>query len=199
MIAFFAIQQFSGIFVVFIYASQFSLEAGVTMDEFLAAVVIGVIRCCTTALIAFASDKFGRKPLAISSGIGMFACMLGLTICTQFHLDHTNFFWLPTALLFGFVFSGSLGFLPLPFAMVAEMYPQKVRGLAVGMTLFTGFVMSFANIKTFSTVFEIFGSFVTFSFYTIIAFLGILFAAFILPETKGKSLQEIESHFRGKK
>lgn len=198
MVTFFAIQQFSGIFTIFIYAAQFSLEAGVAIDEFLSAVIIGVIRCCTTILIAFASDRYGRKPLAISSGIGMFFSMAGLATCVKFPLTETSFSWLPSLFLFAFIFTGTLGILTLPFAMVAEMYPQKTRGFAVGITVAIGFILSFINVKTFSTVFEIFGSFWIFSFYALVALVGILFAVFILPETKGKSLQEIESHFRGK-
>lgn len=197
MVAFFAIQQFSGIFTIFIYAAQFSLEAGVSMDEFLSAVIIGVIRFCTTILIAlFISDRYGRKPLAVSSGIGMFISMAGLASCAAFPLKDTSWFWLPSVFLFGFIFSGTLGILTLPFAMVAEMFPQKTRGFAVGITVAIGFIFSFVNIKTFSTVFEIFESFWIFSFYALIALIGIAFAVFILPETKGKSLQDIESHFR---
>lgn len=199
MVLFFTVQQFSGIFVIFIYAAQFSIEAGVAMNEFMSAVIIGGIRCSTVLLIAFASDKFGRKPLAISSGLGMFICMSSLAICARFPLNGSSFSWLPSALLFAFIFSGTLGFLTLPFAMVAEMYPQKTRSFAVGLTLLFGHGLSFINIKTFSAAFEVLGSFVTFSFYAFIAFLGIVFAIFILPETKGKSLQEIESHFRGSK
>lgn len=85
MVAFFAIQQFSGIFVnanvflhvissncflfqvIFIYAAQFSLEAGVAIDEFLSAVIIGVIRCVTTIMVAFVADKVGKKPLTVSN------------------------------------------------------------------------------------------------------------------------------------
>lgn len=199
MISFFAIQQFSGIFVIFIYAAQFSIEAGVVMDELLAAVIIGAIRCSTTIVIAFASDKIGRKPLAISSGIGMFLCMFGLSVCAAISVKDTNLSWLPSVLMFAFVFCGTLGFLTLPFAMVAEMYPQKSRGFAVGITLFIGFVLSFINIKTFSSIFEVFGSIVTFSCYALVALLGTAFAIFILPETKGKSLEEIESSFRRSK
>ena len=55
--------------------------------------------------------------------------------------------------------------------------------------------MSFVNIKTFQTVFDLFGNVTMFSFYAVISFIGILFALFILPETKGKTLQQIEEHF----
>lgn len=198
MILFFSIQQFSGIFTIFIYAAQFSIEAGVAIDEFLATVLIGLIRCCTVIIVSFASDKFGRKPLAIISTAGMFLNMLGLVVCSIFstELKTTTIFWLPTAFLFFFIFSGTLGVLTLPFAMIAEVYPQNARGLAVGLTICYAYIMSFANVKTFTAVFSIFGSVTVFSFYAIISFLGIAFSVFILPETKGKSLHEIELYFR---
>ena len=195
MISFFAIQQFSGIFTVFIYAARFSLEAGVVIDEFLSAVIIGIIRLCTNFIIAFASDKYGRKPLAIMSGVGMFLSMSGLAFCSAFPLKGTSLQMLPAVLLYIFVSTGTFGVLTLPFAMVAEIYPQKSRGFAVGLTIAIGFILSFINIKTFSTVFEAFGSFSIFSFYALIALVAIFFAIFVLPETKGKSLQEIEAHF----
>lgn len=196
MVAFFAIQQFSGIFTIFIYAAQFSVEAGVAIDEFLSAVIIGVIRCVTTIFIAFGSDKFGRKPLAIASGIGMFICMTGLAVCAAYPMANTSFKYVPAIFLFGFIFTGTFGILTLPFAMVAEMYPQKTRGFAVGITIAIGYLLSFANVKTFSSIFEMFGSFWIFTFYAFIAFIGIIFALLVLPETKGKTLQEIEKLFK---
>lgn len=188
--------SFDSFQVIFIYAAQFSMEAGVAIDEFLSAVIIGLIRCITTLIIAFASDGFGRKPLAVFSGSGMFLSILGLALCSVYSLSNTNFFWVPTTLLYIFIFTGSFGFLTLPFAMVGEMYPQKSRGFAVGITMAVGFMFSFINIKTFGLLFATFGSFVMFLFYSFVALVGIGFAIFILPETKGKSLEEIESYFR---
>lgn len=188
--------SFDSFQVIFIYAAQFSMEAGVAIDEFLSAVIIGLIRCLTTLIIAFASDGFGRKPLAVFSGSGMFLSILGLALCSVYSLSNTNFFWVPTTLLYIFIFTGSFGFLTLPFAMVGEMYPQKSRGFAVGITMAVGFMFSFINIKTFGLLFATFGSFVMFLFYSFVALVGIGFAIFILPETKGKSLEEIESYFR---
>ena len=198
MLSFFAIQQFSGIFTIFVYAAQFSLEAGVTMDAFLSAVIVGVIRCVTTVLIAFASDKFGRRPLVIISGIGMFLSMLGIVICAVYPLADTSINWLPSVFLYFYVFIGTFGILTLPFAMVAEMYPQKNRTFASGITMSLAFLMSFANIKTFSTVFDYFGNIAVFSFYAIVALIGVFFGLFVLPETKGKTLLEIEEYFKSK-
>lgn len=82
--------------------------------------------------------------------------------------------------------------------MIAEMYPQNTRGFAVGITSTIFFILTFVSIKTFSSVFEYFGSGIVFLFYAFVALLGIFFGIFILPETKGKSLQEIENYFKNK-
>jgi MFS family permease len=199
MFAFFTIQQFSGIFTIFIYAAQFSIEAGVSVDAFLSAVIIGSIRCVTTIIISFASDYYGRRPLAMFSSIGMFLSMFGLVLCSIFTNQikaSSSVFWLPTVLLYFFIFSGTTGILTLPFAILGEIYPQRAKGFAVGLTIFYAYTMSFINVKTFSSVFALFGSVVIFSFYGIVALLGFLFAVLCLPETKGKTLQEIEEYFR---
>lgn len=195
MVSFFAIQQFSGIFVIFVYAAKFSVEAGVVIDEFLSTVIIGATRCFGTILVAFVADKFGRKTLTIVSGCGMFISVFGIAICTMFTVKDTSASWIPTALLFSFILFGTAGILTLPFAIIAEIYPQKSRGIASGFTIGIAFTMSFLMLKTFLASFEVFGSTAVFGFYSLISLIGIAFGYFILPETKGKSLQEIENYF----
>lgn len=69
--AFFAFQQFSGTFVVVVYAAQFASEAGSGIDKFLATVLIGLARVIATVILAyFILDRYGRKPPSIFSGIG---------------------------------------------------------------------------------------------------------------------------------
>lgn len=198
MLAFFAVQQFSGIFVILVYAAQFSIEAGVVVDAFLSTVFVGVIRCATTVLAGFVSVRFGRRPMSIASAIGMLISLVGITVCVAIETSNDIFNWLSAAFLFLFVFAGTFGFLTLPFAMVAEMYPQKSRAFASGITMCITFLMSFVNIKMFGTIFEYFGNVIVFSFYSVVTLAGLLFAIFVLPETKGKTLQEIEQYFKKK-
>lgn len=197
MITFFAFQQFSGIFVIFVYAAQFSREAGVAIDPLLSAVYIGLTRVVTTILMAYISDKFGRRPPALFSGFGMFLSMMGLAYVAVHPLKETPHNWVPTFLLIAFIFSSTLGFLSLPFAMIAEMYPAKTRGFAAGLTICAGYFMSFINIKIYPTLVDSWGNATIFIFYGAVSLLGIAFVYFILPETKGKSLHEIENYFRG--
>ena len=98
-----------------------------------------------------------------------------------------------------FIFSATLGFLTLPFSMIAELYPQQSRGLGAGITICAGYFMSFINIKAYPQMVENLGSFVIFLFYSFVSILGVFFVHFILIETKGKTLEEIEIHFREKK
>ena len=197
MITFFAFQQFSGIFVIFVYAAKVSVEAGVSIDPFLCTVFIGLTRVVTTILMAFISDTFGRKPPAFFSGFGMAFSMFSLAVLAVYPLKGTSFDWIPVFLLIFFIFSSTLGFLTLPFSMIAEMYPQRSRGLAAGLTIFAGYFMSFINIKIYPTLNASFGNSVIFTFYGVISVLGIFFVHFCLLETKGKSLIEIENYFRG--
>ena len=71
--AFFAFQQFSGTFVIIVYATQFATEAGAGIDKFLCTVLIGASRVLATIILAyFILDRFGRKPPSIFSGVGEF-------------------------------------------------------------------------------------------------------------------------------
>ncbi|XP_058126495.1 facilitated trehalose transporter Tret1-like [Anopheles ziemanni] len=199
MCTFFVFQQFSGIFVIIVYAASFSIEAGVAIDPFLSAVLVGFTRVVTTLLMAFISDKFGRRPPALFSGFGMACCMFGLAACAIFPVADTELNWIPTALLVTFIFTATLGFLTLPFSMNAEVYPTKVRGFASGLTIFFGYTMSFIILKVYPTMVSMLGSENVFLFFGVVSLIGILFVYFFLPETKGRTLQDIEEYFRGDK
>jgi hypothetical protein len=81
--------------------------------------------------------------------------------------------------------------------MIAEVYPQRCRGFAAGLTICAGYFFSFINIKAYPTMVEKLGNEIIFLFYALVSLLGVFFVHFILIETKGKTLQEIENNFRG--
>lgn len=199
MISFFAFQQFSGIFVIIVYGTKFAVEAGVTIDPFLCTVFIGLTRVLTTVLMGYVSDEFGRKPPAIFSGIGMTTCMFGLAACSWNPSIVTAFSWIPVVLLLGFFSCATLGFLTLPFSMISEVFPQKFKGFCTGITIFIGYVMSFFCIKFYPDMIDLLGNGFLFIIYGSVSLLGIVFVVLCLPETKGKSLYEIEAFFRGDK
>lgn len=197
MIALFAIQQFSGIFVIIVYASKFALESNVAIDPFLAAVFIGIARVIATIVVGLVMDRFGRKPPLIFSGVGMAICMFGLAVYNGFGVTHYD--WLPGLFLLLFIFTSTIGFLSIPFAMIAEIFPRKARGLASGLTISATYFMSFIAIKLYPTMIEHMSGVVICGIYGTISLLGIFFVHFLLIETKGKTLEEIEAHFKSKK
>lgn len=192
MIMFFAFQQFSGVFVVIVYAVQISADAGVSMDPILCAILIGLTRLITIILVSSFIDKVGRRPLALGSGLGMAICMFTLACSTCF--PETTY--LAVVSINGFIVASTFGLMTLPFAMMAEIFPQKIKGPATGITLSSGVIMCFTNIKMYTVLVESWGKESMFAFYGAVSLLSIVFLYLFLPETNGKTLQEIECHFK---
>ena len=193
---FFAFQQFSGIFVIIVYASQISVEAGVTLDPFLCTVLIGVMRVVATIIVAITLDWFGRKPITVVSGTIMSFCMLGLALTIQFPASTDFASWLPTFLLLAYIFTSTLGFLTIPFSMLPELFNQQNRGLASGLTSGFNYFVSFLLIKFYPNMLESMGIKFIFAFYGGMSLLGVIFVQLFVPETKNKTLQEIEGFFK---
>uniref|UniRef100_A0A336M9V4 CSON007562 protein n=1 Tax=Culicoides sonorensis TaxID=179676 RepID=A0A336M9V4_CULSO len=196
MIALFAVQQFSGIFVIIVYAANFAEASHVAIDSFLAAVLIGVARVIATICIFFVMDKFGRKPPLLFSGIMMTICMYGLSAYNYFEISGVG--WLPGLLLILFIFTSTIGFLSVPFAMIAEVFPRKARGLGAGLSITAAYFLFFVALKLYPTMVEYLDNVKIFGIYGTVSLIGVFFVHFILIETKGKTLEQIEVHFKNK-
>lgn len=106
--------------------------------------------------------------------------------------------WTTTAFLLIYIITSTFGFLTIPFTMLPEMFPMRVRGLTAGITVCFAYLMSFVVIKLYPSMLSLMGNGMIFLFYGTISLLGTVFVFVILPETKGKSLQEIENLFKPK-
>lgn len=197
MIGLFGFQQFSGIFVVIVYAVQFSIEAGVTVDPIICAMLVGLTRITTTFLVGYILDKWGRRPPAMLSGFGMMISMFVLAATSWF--PEFKVPYLPVACIVFFIFTSTLGLMTLPFSMISEVYPQVGRGFAAGLTICCGYLMSFIIIKLYPTMVSGMGNENVFAFYGVVSGLAVFYVYFFLPETKGKTLHEIEAYFRNEK
>lgn len=194
MVGFFAFQQFSGLFVLIVYAVKFSLEAGVVIDPFLCAVYIGIVRIVGTLLVGVLMDRFGRRLPAMFSGVMMAVCMFGIGWYIASGSSAAS--WLPVLLILTYIFASSLGLLTLPFTMMAEVFPQRFRGLASGITIGALYSMSFVVTKLYPTMVNEMGTVNVFVFYGVVSISSVVFVFFVLPETKGKTLEQIEDIFK---
>ncbi|KAG5867471.1 hypothetical protein JTB14_014112 [Gonioctena quinquepunctata] len=197
-LAYFFFQQFSGTFVIIFYAIDIVENAGVSFDPYLTIVIIGVVRLLSAVLASFLSRKVGRRPLSLVSGTGMTISLLALTayILLQENGSITKLTVVPMSLLLTYFVTSSIGFLPLPFAVTAELLPSKIRGTASGLTAGLGYVFNFIAVKIYPDMVLILGRKGVFGFYGVMALIGTIFIWFVLPETRGKSLQEIEDYFK---
>lgn len=196
MIGFFAFQQLSGIFVVVVYAAKFSTSAGITMDPFLCVVYIGIVRVVAGLVVGLLLDKLGRRQPTICSAIMMAVCMFGLAAWIKYPSLESCWSWIPVVLILTYVFTSTLGLLTIPFVMNAEIFPQKYRGFGSGLTICATYSICFVCVKLYPTMVTELGSFNVCLFYGICSLASTLYVYFILPETKGKSLQDIEEMFK---
>ncbi|XP_069699247.1 facilitated trehalose transporter Tret1-like isoform X5 [Periplaneta americana] len=201
--AFFFFQQFSGIFVIIFYAVSIIRESRVNFDGYLATVLIGVCRLVVSVIISFASRRYGRRLLCNISGVGLTLTTGCLALFLS--LNHggiidakalATYTWIPVSALLLSVLLGTVGFLTLPFAMIGEVYPLKIRGSACGFTTFMATIFVFVAVKLYPEMKHLMGLHNVFVFYTAVACAGTVTMYFCLPETQGKTLEEIEEYFR---
>lgn len=129
--------------------------------------------------------------------IGMTISMLILAIySSSFGLNLPYRSWISTFCLLAYIVTSTFGFLTIPFTMLPELFPQRVRGVTAGLTVCLAYLLSFIAIKVYPSMLLIMGNELIFLFYGLVSLLGTVFVYFILPETKGKTLQEIENLFK---
>ncbi|XP_046672467.1 facilitated trehalose transporter Tret1-like isoform X2 [Homalodisca vitripennis] len=106
--------------------------------------------------------------------------------------------YLPLTMLMLYILTSSIGFLTLPWSMIGEVYPPQVRGIASGLTTCLAYGSSFLVLKMYPYMKEVLHKHGVFYFFGIMACFGTLFVILFLPETEGKTLQEIEMQFTKK-
>ena len=108
-----------------------------------------------------------------------------------------TFGWVPITALLLTVTMGTLGFLTLPFSMLGEVFPAKIRGWACGVSSFIATIYFFLAIKLFPPMRYWIGFHNVCTTYAAVIAIGTVFAYFYVPETRGKTQKEIEDFFRG--
>ncbi|XP_011161204.1 facilitated trehalose transporter Tret1 isoform X2 [Solenopsis invicta] len=203
MLSYFFFQQFSGIFVVIYNAVAIMDKSGIQdLDPYIAAIVIGVARFIASLLTAGVSQKFGRRIPSMISGVGMTIFMGGLSLYLYLADRGTVMAdngVVPVICMAMYIFTSTLGFLVIPFAMVGEVFPSKVKDILSGTTVAVGYLFSAATVKTYPDMVAAMGMHGVFLFFAIVSLIGVVFILFFLPETKGKTLREIEDMFSSKK
>lgn len=164
--------------------------------------IIDVVRLIMSVVACILLRKTGRRPLAAISGTGTAISLIGLSVFLYFASKDKQILsisWIPMALLVGFICFVSIGIVPLPWCMTGELFPLALRGLGSGIVSCMNFLCFFVVVKTGPLFFVNIGAEGAFLIYGTVALLGTIFLVICLPETKDKTLQEIENSFEGNK
>jgi len=181
--------QISGINTVIDYAPKILLAAGVEIkNALLQTSLIGLINFIFTFVAIFFIDKAGRRLLYLIGSMGMAITLVLLAI--SFYLKMDGIFTLVCIMLFIACFSSCIG--PVFWTLVSEIYPNRIRGKAVAFASFTQWIFNFLVVLLFPHFLESVGGTTTFLFLAVMSFAQWLFTFYYVPETKGKSLEEIE-------
>jgi SP family sugar porter-like MFS transporter len=182
-------QQWCGINVIFYYAEDIFQAAGYNVKGVMLNIVItGAVMLFFTFVAIGTVDKFGRRILMLigSAGLTVTYALVGIS----FHLEKTGFlvvFLTVTAISF---YSFSLA--PIVWVLLSEIFPNRIRGAAMSIAVFSLWVGCFTLSYSFPTLNRSLGSARTFWLYGLICAAGFIFVLLVLPETKGKSLEDIE-------
>ncbi|KAI4296689.1 hypothetical protein L6164_036630 [Bauhinia variegata] len=191
-------QQVTGIDTTVYYSPTIFKNAGITSNtELLAATVaVGFTKTLFILIAIFLIDKLGRKPLLYVSTIGMTTCLFGLSLSLAF-LGHEKVGIILAILsVCGNVAFFSVGLGPICWVLSSEIFPLRLRAQAsalgaVGSRISSGFIsMSFLSVTQAITVSG------TFFVFGIISCSAVAFVHYCVPETKGKTLEEIETLFQ---
>jgi sugar porter (SP) family MFS transporter len=181
--------QISGINTVIDYAPKILLAAGVEINNaLLQTSLVGFINFIFTFVAILFIDKLGRRSLYLIGTMGMVVTLIMLAI--SFYLKMEGIFTLICILLFIAFFASCIG--PVFWTLLSEIFPNKIRGKALAFASFTQWIFNFLVVLLFPHFLASLGGAKTFLFLAVMAFLQWLFTYLYIPETKGKSLEEIE-------
>lgn len=161
-----------------------------------ASVIFGAVQVIGTAFQSLIVDRVGRKILLLISESGL--CLANFVLGTYFHFDKhedsalRNYNWIPVATLSLFIVLFALGMGPVPFVILGEIFGNDIKNCAASACGMFKWLITFLVAKSFNNLYVTIGMSMTFWIYSGLSLLGVIYFAIFIPETKGKSLAEIQ-------
>ena len=186
-------QQAVGINAVLYYAPRIFGDMGMT-DPMVNTVVMGVVNILFTLVAVFTVEKLGRKPLLIVGSIGMAIGAFGVAV--TFGNESLSLVTMLSIMVYSASFMFSWG--PICWVLIAEIFPNTIRGAAVAIAVAFQWIFNFIVSSTFVPMFNMhlqpgddFGHWFTYGLYGLICVGAALFVWRLVPETKGKTLEDM--------
>lgn len=188
-------QQWCGINVIFNYAHEIFSAAGYTVSDVLMNIVItGVTNVIFTFVAIYTVDRWGRRPLMFVGSAGLAFIYMVMGACYYFQVTG----WPMLLLVVLAIACYAMSLAPIVWVVLSEIFPTRIRGAAMAVSTFFLWAASFLLTYTFPILNDTLQASGTFWVYSGICLAGFFFIRSQLPETKGKSLEEIEKELTGK-
>lgn len=195
--------QFSGIAAIESYTQEILEEADTGLSAAIAVIILSLLQLVAGVGAAALVDKLGRRPLLLVTTL---FGGLSLTVAGVFYLlklkmlaNMTGFGWVLHASVIFYELIIALGLNPLSYMMLGELFPTNVKGAAVSIANLWASLLAFFVSKMYQVISDSCGVYTSFGWFAASCFLGIIFIIFMVPETKGKSLLEIQEELNCKK
>jgi SP family galactose:H+ symporter-like MFS transporter len=194
-------QQATGINTVIYYAPTILESAGFgsSAASIFATMIIGLVNVSFTIIAIFLLDRMGRRPLLLIGLAGMSGALitLGIVLILPSLLSQAGSLAVVSLMCYVAFFAIGLG--PVFWLLISEIYPLKIRGLAMSIVTEANWGANLIIALTFLLLVQLLGLSSTFWIYAAVGILALIFTFSYVPETKGRTLEEIEEHWRGGK
>lgn len=189
----------TGINTIIYYAPTIFKTAG--FDSNLTAIYattgIGVVNFIMTIVAVFFTDRLGRKPLLYFGLTGVMFSLFALGTSFAFaNILGSSLKWVAVGSLVTYIICFAMSLGPIGWILVSEVFPLKIRGVAMSICTVSNFAFNFFVVGSFPILLHRIGGAWTFWMFGAVSLLCIIFVYFFVPETKGISLEQIESNWR---
>lgn len=198
-----ALQQWTGINAIMFYSTSIFEDVGAGLSGRLCTILIGATQVVMTLVATMIIDKTGRRVLLLISSVFMaiMTCLMGV----YFQMKESDpdsvasLGWLPITSILLFIVFFSIGFGPVPWIIMAELFTEDVKSVAGSIAGTSNWLSAFLVTKLFPVLKNSIGSAPTFWIFTVIAVIAFVYSLLCVPETKGKTLLEIQHILAGGK
>jgi MFS transporter, SP family, galactose:H+ symporter len=195
------LQQITGINTVIYYAPMIFEFTGAksASASIIATIGVGVVNVAMTVVALLLVDRVGRRPLLLIGLTGMIIGLGVLGLAFQLPSLSGSLGWIAEISLMLYVGAFAIGLGPVFWLLISEIYPLKIRGVAMSVATSANWGANLFVALTFLTLIQATGRSSTFWIYGLVGVGAWLFTWFYVPETKGRSLEDIESHWKAGK
>jgi MFS family permease len=187
-------QQITGIMAVYFFAPQIFEQTGFNnpSDAILATCFLGAINTLAIFISFWLVDRLGRRPLLLTGLAGMIFSLLGLAYSFT---DPLHASWIALGSLSVYIASYAVGLGPIPLLYIGEICAPHMRGHLTSLAGGLGWIFNYLTVSTFLTFLSVLTPPIAFCLYAFFGLLAFLLVALKMPETKGKTIEEIEKDF----